>query len=67
MVDLPKGKCPAYNVQKCRFCDREGTILVIPGWGRPYTLEDSESQEFAPLMFFGCRGFEPVDFYFKEG
>ena len=40
---------------------------MIPGWGHPYTTEDNESQKFSPLMLFDCRGFEPVDFYFKDG
>lgn len=67
MVDLPKGRGSAHLVQKCKFCGRDGTILMIPGRGRPYTIEDSESQEFAPLMLFDCRGFELVEFYFKDG
>ena len=37
---------------------------MIPGKGRPLTLEDSEGGEHAPLMVFDCRGYEPIDFGF---
>nr|ACN41212.1 unknown [Picea sitchensis] len=66
----PQGGCddPDFSYYfKCKFCGRDGTISMIPGRGRPYTIEDSESQEFAPLMLFDCRGFELVEFYFKDG
>ena len=37
---------------------------MIPGKGRPLTLEDSEGGEHSPLMVFDCRGYEPIDFGF---
>ncbi|KAH9301806.1 hypothetical protein KI387_013389, partial [Taxus chinensis] len=49
------------------FCGREGSVLMITGRGRPYTIEDSEAQAFVPLMLFDARGYEPVDFVFKDG
>ncbi|KAJ9701917.1 hypothetical protein PVL29_003923 [Vitis rotundifolia] len=66
-VPLPKSKGTTHLVQKCKFCDREGTILMIPGRGRPLTQEMSESGKFTPLMLLDSRGFEPVEFYFGTG
>ncbi|GLJ21469.1 hypothetical protein SUGI_0396170 [Cryptomeria japonica] len=67
MVELPKGRGSAHLVQKCKFCSREGSVLMIGGRGRPYTIEDSENQAFVPIMLFDVRGYEPVDFVFKDG
>uniref|UniRef100_A0A0D6R8U4 CXXC motif containing zinc binding protein n=1 Tax=Araucaria cunninghamii TaxID=56994 RepID=A0A0D6R8U4_ARACU len=67
MVDQPKSRGKVHLVQKCKFCNREGSVLMIRGRGRPYTVEDSETQVFGPLMLFDIRGFEPVDFVFKDG
>ncbi|KAF8393482.1 hypothetical protein HHK36_021726 [Tetracentron sinense] len=66
-VPLPKGKGTTNLVQKCKFCGREGIVLMIPGRGRPLTLKTSESEKYAPLMVFDCRGIEPVDFAFGDG
>lgn len=37
---------------------------MITGKGRPLTQADSESERYAPVMQFDCRGFEPTDFVF---
>ncbi|XP_073525351.1 CXXC motif containing zinc binding protein-like [Phyllobates terribilis] len=66
-VSLPKSRGTAHLVQKCKFCDREGNINMIPGRGQPLTLEVCESGKLAPLMQFDCRGFEPIDFAFGDG
>ncbi|ERN15390.1 hypothetical protein AMTRI_Chr05g68950 [Amborella trichopoda] len=66
-VQLPKSKGSANLVQKCKFCGRDGNIVMIPGRGKPLTLEDSESGKYVPLMMFDCRGFEPVGFSFRDG
>ncbi|WZZ76612.1 hypothetical protein YC2023_087982 [Brassica napus] len=60
----PGGRGTCHLVQKCKFCGREGNVTMIPGKGRPLTLEDSEGGEHAPLMVFDCRGYEPIDFGF---
>ncbi|VVB10606.1 unnamed protein product [Arabis nemorensis] len=60
----PGGRGTCHLVQKCKFCGREGNVTMIPGKGRPLTLEDSEAGEHAPLMVFDCRGYEPIDFGF---
>uniref|UniRef100_A0A1D1YXB7 UPF0587 protein C1orf123 n=1 Tax=Anthurium amnicola TaxID=1678845 RepID=A0A1D1YXB7_9ARAE len=66
-VDLHNSRGTAHLVQKCKFCARGGSILMIPGHGKPLTLESSESQLPVPLMVFECRGFEPVEFAFGDG
>ncbi|OMO86611.1 hypothetical protein COLO4_21022 [Corchorus olitorius] len=53
-----------FNYQACKFCLREGTITMIPGHGKPLTLEDSEAGKYAPLMQFDSRGYELVGFVF---
>lgn len=35
--------------------------------GRPLSLADSKAREFAPLMLFDCRGYEPLDFVYGRG
>ena len=40
---------------------------MIPGHGKPLTLEASEAQTSTPLMVFECRGFEPLGFVFSNG
>ncbi|XVE53922.1 hypothetical protein DITRI_Ditri03aG0040700 [Diplodiscus trichospermus] len=67
IVSLPQGRGTTNLVQKCKFCDREGTVTMISGRGRPLTQEDSEEGKFAPLMLFDCRGYEPVGFVFGGG
>ncbi|XP_056176964.1 uncharacterized protein LOC115670917 isoform X2 [Syzygium oleosum] len=62
---IPNSKGTAHLVQKCKFCEREGTVTMIPGRGRALTQEDSESGKYAPLMLFDCRGYEPVEYSFR--
>ncbi|KDP34130.1 hypothetical protein JCGZ_07701 [Jatropha curcas] len=66
-VPLPTGRGTANLVQKCKFCGRDGTILMVPGKGKPLTPEISEKGEYAPLMMFDCRGYEPEGFVFGDG
>ncbi|KAM1834425.1 hypothetical protein ACFX13_016894 [Malus domestica] len=66
-VPLPVGKGTANLIQKCKFCERDGMIMMHPGRGKPLTQETSEARQFAPLMMFECRGYEPVDYVFGGG
>ncbi|XP_077209903.1 uncharacterized protein LOC143845442 [Tasmannia lanceolata] len=66
-VPLPTGRGTAHLTQRCKFCGRDGSLMMIPGRGRPLTLADCELHRFAPLMVFECRGFEPVGFSFRGG
>ncbi|KAK9101121.1 hypothetical protein Scep_024551 [Stephania cephalantha] len=66
-LPLPTGRGTTNLVQKCKFCGREGNVTMIPGRGRPLTLEDSETSKYAPLMVFDCRGLEPAEFSFGSG
>ncbi|CAA6672818.1 unnamed protein product [Spirodela intermedia] len=66
-VTMPNSRGTAHLVQKCKFCGREGSVLMIPGHGKPLTLELSEAQALVPLMVFECRGFEPIEFVFADG
>ncbi|KAI3830515.1 hypothetical protein MKW98_030678 [Papaver atlanticum] len=66
-VSIPKSRGTTNLVQKCKFCGREGNITMIPGKGRPLTLEAGETEEYVPLMLFDCRGIEPVEFAFGDG
>ncbi|KAI3692600.1 hypothetical protein L6452_32420 [Arctium lappa] len=54
-------------IKKCKFCTRVGTMTMIPGQGIPLTNLSSENGDYAPLMVFDCRGFEPLDFAFGRG
>ncbi|KAL3744464.1 hypothetical protein ACJRO7_013689 [Eucalyptus globulus] len=63
-LPIPNSKGTTHLVQKCKFCERDGTVTMIPGQGRPLTQEDSESGKYAPLMLFDCRGYEPVEYSF---
>ncbi|XP_031473519.1 uncharacterized protein LOC116245995 [Nymphaea colorata] len=67
VVQLSKGKGTANLSQRCKFCGRDGSVLMIPGRGRAVTDEDSESGKFVPIMMFDCRGFEPTGFSFRDG
>lgn len=40
---------------------------MITGKGRALTQMDSESEKYAPIMHFDCRGFEPFEFAFGSG
>lgn len=42
-------------------------MLMITGRGRPLTHALSQSGQYAPLMLFDCRGYEPVEFAFGSG
>ncbi|MQL84218.1 hypothetical protein Taro_016731 [Colocasia esculenta] len=66
-VAVPNSRGTANLVQRCKFCAREGSVLMIPGHGKPLTLQLSEAQLPTPLMVFECRGFEPVEFVFGDG
>ncbi|KAL8063238.1 hypothetical protein ABFS82_01G015800 [Erythranthe guttata] len=66
-VPSTKGKSDTHLAQKCKFCSREGNVSMIAGRGHPLTQEHAETGEFAPLMMFDCRGYEPVDFAFGSG
>lgn len=67
MVDLPKSRGKAHLVQRCKFCSREGSVSMLEGKGRPYTVDDSEAGNYAPVMCFDCRGIEPCEFSFRSG
>ncbi|KAL5714033.1 hypothetical protein ACHQM5_016049 [Ranunculus cassubicifolius] len=66
-VPLSNGRGTTNLNQKCKFCSREGTMTMIPGRGRPLTLENGEGGQYTPLMVFECRGLEPVGFSFGGG
>jgi hypothetical protein len=53
--------------KQCKFCDKVGTIAIVEGRSKPYTMEDSEARKFTPIGCFDCRGIEPVDFSLREG
>ncbi|CAO2818019.1 unnamed protein product [Amaranthus hypochondriacus] len=69
---IPKSRGQANLVQKCKFCEREGTVTMLPDAPssgtkmrcRPLTGDDCEAGNYAPIMFFDCRGIEPVEYYF---
>lgn len=67
LYDIPKSRGSANLVQKCKFCDKVGTIVIVEGRSKPYTMEDSEARKFTPIGCFDCRGIEPVDFSLREG
>ncbi|KAK3024152.1 hypothetical protein RJ639_042836, partial [Escallonia herrerae] len=64
-IAVPKGSVNL--VQKCKCCGREGTITMVPNCGHPLTEDLVEQGEFAPMMLFDCRGYEPFDFAFGSG
>ncbi|GMH06956.1 hypothetical protein Nepgr_008796 [Nepenthes gracilis] len=66
-VPIPKSRGTTNLVQKCKFCDREGTVTMITGRGQPLTQEASEAGKSSRLMVFDCRGFEPLEFAFYGG
>ncbi|KAJ8774789.1 hypothetical protein K2173_017235 [Erythroxylum novogranatense] len=66
-IPLSAGKGTTNLVQKCKFCDREGTITMHPGKGKPLTQQISDTGKYAPLMMFDCRGYEPESFIFTVG
>lgn len=40
-------------------------MLMIPGKGKPLTQETSEAGNYAPVMLFDFRGYEPEGFVFR--
>lgn len=52
---------------QCEFCHGKGNIIMLSGYGRPYTEEDSDAKRFVPLMRFKCMGLQPLDFVFGNG
>ncbi|KAJ3692051.1 hypothetical protein LUZ60_012401 [Juncus effusus] len=66
-VPLSNGKGTVHLVQKCKFCGREGTVLMLPGHGEPLTGQQGQNGQFARLMVFESRGFELFDFIFQDG
>lgn len=52
---------------QCEFCHGKGNIIMLSGYGRPYTEEDSDAKRFVPFMRFKCIGLQPLDFVFGNG
>ncbi|XP_004292787.1 PREDICTED: UPF0587 protein v1g245604-like [Fragaria vesca subsp. vesca] len=59
-LSLSKRKGAPDLVRKCKFCEREGSVTMMPECCKPLTKEGV----FHPLMMFDCKGYEPVDFVF---
>ncbi|KAL6216760.1 hypothetical protein ACLB2K_009979 [Fragaria x ananassa] len=59
-LSLSKRKGAPDLVRKCKFCEREGSVTMMPECCKPQTKEGV----FHPLMMFDCKGYEPVDFVF---
>ncbi|CAL1386358.1 unnamed protein product [Linum trigynum] len=66
-AQIPGSKRTANLVQKCKFCEREGTVSLVTGKGKPLTQGLSEARKYTGLMMFDCRGYEPVGFLFQGG
>ncbi|KAD5318164.1 hypothetical protein E3N88_18110 [Mikania micrantha] len=49
-----------FIIYHIRIKDMEGTVTMIPSRGSPLTHDYSETEKYAPLMIFDCRGFEPM-------
>ncbi|XP_034695587.1 UPF0587 protein CG4646-like [Vitis riparia] len=49
---------------KCEGCERQGTITLVPGYGRPLRVDDCTN---VPLMVFDCNGIFPVYYSFNGG
>ncbi|KAL6335157.1 hypothetical protein AAG906_029385 [Vitis piasezkii] len=49
---------------KCEGCERQGTITLVPGHGRPLRVDDCTN---VPLMVFDCNGTFPVYYSFNGG
>ncbi|RVX16936.1 hypothetical protein CK203_003174 [Vitis vinifera] len=50
--------------RKCEGCERQGTITLVPGHGRPLRVDDCTN---VPLMVFDCNGTFPVYYSFNGG
>ncbi|KAM7256262.1 hypothetical protein ACFE04_012003 [Oxalis oulophora] len=66
-MPLPTGRGTTNLIQKCKFCGREGTVTMVTGRGAPLTLDTAEKGDWASIMKFDCRGFEPLGFVFGDG
>ncbi|KAH9619101.1 hypothetical protein KSS87_008722 [Heliosperma pusillum] len=76
-VFVPKSNRYVHLHQKCRGCEREGIIKMVPiplqkdpEWRRwdeatPYTDYHGRKGLPVPLMKFECEGLEPFDFILK--
>lgn len=64
LVPIPNSRDHATLFEKCKTCEEEGYIKIVPGEGRPLTGEDSEEERYAPLMCFDCHGWVPLEFSF---
>ncbi|XP_059595804.1 uncharacterized protein LOC104880296 [Vitis vinifera] len=49
---------------KCEGCERQGTITLVLGNGRPLRVDDCTN---VPLMVFDCNGTFPVYYSFNGG
>ncbi|CAI9093623.1 OLC1v1029170C1 [Oldenlandia corymbosa var. corymbosa] len=67
VVPHPTGKGTCHLVRKCKFCGREATVNMLPGYGRPLSHIESQFGKYAALMVFDCRNVEPVEFSFGSG
>ncbi|KAM7258403.1 hypothetical protein ACFE04_014144 [Oxalis oulophora] len=54
-------------LQKCKFCEREGTVTMVPGLGQPLTSFIIARGYAVSIMKFDCNGFEPLGFVFGDG
>ncbi|RVW51851.1 hypothetical protein CK203_099523 [Vitis vinifera] len=50
--------------RKYEGCERQGTITLVPGHGRPLRVDDCSN---VPLMGFDCNGTFPVYYSFNGG
>nr|XP_016469090.1 PREDICTED: UPF0587 protein GA18326-like [Nicotiana tabacum] len=64
--ELSKRQC-VYISESCKKCKKYGTVTLTPGYGRPFTAEDSESGAYAPLMLFDCDEMAPEGYGFNGG
>ncbi|KAJ1687834.1 hypothetical protein LUZ63_019224 [Rhynchospora breviuscula] len=65
-VPLPRvyGKGNVNLVQKCKLCDRVGTVKMISGFGKPLNHTSGECGRYVGIMIFECHGLAPVEFSF---
>ena len=52
-------------MMRCKFCQSQGNVDLIPNKLRPYTAEDVP--EYKPLIELEARGWEPTAFILGEG
>ncbi|XP_078168866.1 uncharacterized protein LOC144563289 isoform X2 [Carex rostrata] len=63
-VPLPNGRGTVQMIQKCKLCDREGTVEIISGQGKPLTEFHGQNHQHVQLVIFDCHGLSPVEFSF---